>query len=1206
MKKIGEFVTKHKIFVIIVSLLLLIPTIIGIKNTRINYDILVYLPDDIETMKGQEILKDDFDMGAFSISIIDNMSSKDIIKLEEKIRKIEGVNLVATIADVTGSTIPLDFLPTEITDKVIKDGSTLLFITFKDTTSTDETLNAVKEIRKLESDSTKIGGMTAMALDTMDLSNEEIIVYIIIAVILCIIVLTLFLDSYVVPVLLLANIGLAILYNMGTNVFLGEISYITKAISAVLQLGVTTDFSIFLYHKYEKSKKKAKDNNQAMSEAISETLVSVLGSSLTTIAGFLALCTMNLTLGKDIGIVMAKGVLFGLICVVTVFPSLLLIFDKWIGKTSHKPFVPEFKHMKEFVIKHYKLIFVIFLILIIPASIGNFNTKVYYKLDKSLPDTLDSIVANNELKEKFNIVSPEIILLDKNIKTNAKEEMISKLKEIDGIDFVLSGTSLSKYGIDEILSEDITKIYKSDKYEMIFFNSLYDIATDELNNQIDEVNKLVKKYDKNAIIAGEGPLMKDLVQISDQDFKNVNYSSLAVIFVIMMFVLKSISLPVILICAIEFAIFINMGIPYYTNTTIPFIASIVIGTIQLGATIDYAILMTTKYLEKRQSGKDKFESIKSALNNSVSSIFVSGMCFFAATIGVGVYSKLEMIGSLCTLISRGAIISMLVVILVLPSLLLMFDKIICKTSLGFGGKNMKNVKKLGCLLLLCGMFGINNVSALTKEETVYTKLNADGSIKNTIVNEHLISKDKTINDVTNLKDILNINGDETFELNNNNIVWNNLGNDIFYRGTTTKNLPIETSITYKLNGEVKNAKDMLGKKGKVEIVINFKNNSSKDVLVNGTYQTMYTPFVVTMGTILNNNNSDINITNGKVVSTGTNNMVVALATPNLGNSLGIDLDNLNQITLSYTTKSFSLSSMYFVISPRVLNNIDLSVFDKMDVIYSKVNTLSDSSKLLVNGSKQLLSGTTELKGGIELIKSSLDNSISSLENSAAIDNATLSYIQNLAVTKAKEQIVAMENSIRSSAETKAIEGLTEEKINQIYNGVIYSLATNPYYLDLASNPTKKAELDGIIKSVVENVSKIVAKSTASDVAYQTSIEVATSTASSLSSMIATNVAETAKTNTIESLKTLSAALVKLSDGATSLNNGATELSTGLEKFDSEGISAITSLVNNNLKGFEERAKALVNLSKEYSTFTMKNSDTIGTTKFINVIDSVSK
>ncbi len=1204
MKKLGEFVTKHKISIIIISLLLLIPTIIGIKNTRINYDILVYLPDDIETMKGQEILKEDFNMGAFSISIIDNMSSKDIIELEEKIRKIEGVNLVATIADVTGSTIPLDFLPTEITDKVVKDGSTLLFITFEDTTSTDETLNAVKQIRQLESDSTKIGGMTAMALDTMDLSNEEIVVYIIIAVILCIIILTIFLDSYVVPFLLLANIGLAILYNMGTNVFLGEISYITKAISAVLQLGVTTDFSIFLYHKYEKLKKKSKNNNQAMSEAISETLVSVLGSSLTTIAGFLALCTMTLTLGKDIGLVMAKGVLFGLICVVTVFPSLLLIFDKWIEKTSHKPFIPEFKHTKEFVIKHYKLIFVIFLILIIPASIGNFNTKVYYKLDKSLPDTLDSIVANNELKEKFNIVSPEIILIDKNIKNNDKEEMISKLKEIDGIDFVLSGTSLSKYGIDEILSEDVTKIYKSDKYEMIFFNSLYDIATDELNNQIDEVNELVKKYDENAIIAGEGPLMKDLVQISDQDFKNVNYSSLAVIFIIMMFVLKSISLPIILICAIEFAIFINMGIPYYTNTTIPFIASIVIGTIQLGATIDYAILMTTKYLEKRQSGKDKFESIRSALNNSVGSIFVSGMCFFAATIGVGVYSKLEMIGSLCTLISRGAIISMLVVILVLPSLLLIFDKIICKTSLGFGGKKMKNVKKIGCLFLLCGMFGINNVSALTKEETVYTKLNADGSIKTTIVNEHLISKDKTINDVTNLKDILNINGDETYELNDNNIVWNNLGNDIFYRGTTTKNLPIETSITYKLNGETKNVNDMIGKKGEVEITINFKNTSSKDVLINGTYQTMYTPFVVTMGTILNDNNSDISITNGKVVSTGTNNMIVAIATPNLGNSLGIDLDNLNQITLTYTTKSFSLSSMYFVISPRVLSNIDLSVFDKMDSIYSKVNTLSDSSKLLVDGSKQLLSGTTELKSGIELIKSNLDSSISSLENSSAIDSETLSYIQNLAVTKAKEQIVAMENSIRSSAEAQAIEGLTEEKINQIYNSVISSLATNPYYLDLATDPTKKAELDGIIKSVVENVSKIVAKSTASDVAYQTSIEVATSTASSLSSMIATNVAETAKTNTLESLKTLSSALVKLSDGATSVNDGAIELNAGIEKFDSEGISTITNLVNNNLKNFEERAKALVNLSKDYSTFTMKNSDTIGTTKFINVIDSV--
>lgn len=1206
MKKIGDFVTKHKILIIIVSLLLLIPTIIGIKNTRINYDILVYLPEDIETMKGQKILKDDFDMGAFSISIIDNMNSKDIIKLENEIRKIEGVNLVATIADITGTTIPLEFLPTEITDRIIKDNSTLLFITFKDTTSTDETLNAVEEIRKLESENTKIGGMTAMALDTMDLSNEEIIVYVVIAVLLCIIVLTISLDSYIVPILLLSNIGLAILYNMGTNIFLGEISYITKAISAVLQLGVTTDFSIFLYHKYEKLKKNSKNNDEAMKEAINETLVSVLGSSLTTIAGFLALCTMTLTLGKDIGIVMAKGVLFGLICVVTVFPSLLLIFDKWIEKTRHKSFIPEFKHTKKFVMKNYKLIFVIFLILIVPAVIGNFNTKVYYKLDKSLPDTLDSIVANTELKEKFNIVSPEIILLDKNIKLNDKEEMISKLKEIDGIDFILSGTSLSKSGIDQILSNDITKIYKSDKYEMIFFNSLYDIATDELNNQIDEVNELVKKYDENAIIAGEGPLMKDLVQISDQDFKNVNYSSLAIIFIIMMFVLKSISLPVILICAIEFAIFINMGIPYYTNTTIPFIASIVIGTIQLGATIDYAILMTTKYLEKRKNGIDKFEAVKSAMDNSVSSIFVSGMCFFAATIGVGVYSKLEMIGSLCTLISRGAIISMLVVILVLPSLLLIFDNVICKTSSGFGGKKMKMKKKISYLLLLCGILSINNVSALTKEETVYTKLNPDGSIKTTIVNEHLISKDNQINDITNLKDILNINGDETFELNNDNIVWNNLGNDIYYRGTISKNLPIETSITYKLNNEEKNVKDILGKSGKVEIIINFKNNSSKDVLINGTYQTMYTPFVVTMGTILDSNNSNIKITNGKVVSTGTNNIAIALATPNLGNSLGINLDDLNSITLSYDTKNFSLGSIYFVISPRVLSNIDLSVFDKMDTIYSKVNTLSDSSKLLVEGSKKLLEGSSNLKNGVELIKNNLDNSISSLENSASIDDDTITYIQNLAVTKAKEQITSMESSIRSSASNKALEGLTEEKINQIYNTVIYSLATNPYYLDLASTPTKQAELDGIIKSVVENVSKVVATTTASDVAYQTSVEVATTTANTLSSMIAITVADTAKNNTIESLKTLSSALFELNNGVTELNSGVIELSSGIEKFDSDGINAISNLVNNNLKDFEERAKALVNLSKEYNTFTMKNINDLGTTKFISVIDSISK
>ena len=684
MKKLGEFVCKNKIMIIIVSCLLLIPALIGMVKTKINYDILVYLPKDIETMKGQDILADDFNMGAFSTVVVENMSSYDILMLEDKIKEIDGVEKVVSLADLTGTTIPKEMLPSEIVDKVSKDNSELMLITFKTSTSNEKTLDAVKEIRDITDKSTKVGGMTAMVLDTMDLSNSEIVAYVIIAVILCIIVLMLALDSYFAPILLLGNIGVAILFNMGTNIFLGNISYITKAISAVLQLGVTTDFSIFLYHKYENAKKKTKNKDKAMSEAISETLVSVLGSSLTTVAGFLALCTMNLTLGRDIGIVMAKGVIMGLICVVTLFPSLILVFDKKLSSHKHKPIIPEFKRLKEFTLKHYIAIFIVFLVLLIPAWYGNKNVDVYYNLDKSLPKDLASSIANTTLKEQYNIVSPEVVLVSNNLKNNDINDMVSEIKKIDGIDLVLSASELSNLGIPEsIMSDEVKGIFKSDKYQMIFINSIYGTATDELNSQIDKVNKIVKSYDKKSIVAGEGALMKDLVEISDKDFHNVNYTSIGVILVIMLIVLKSISLPILLVCGIEFAILVNMSVPYYMGSTIPFIASIVIGTIQLGATIDYAILMTTKYLEERKKGVEKHKAMKNALDNSVNSIFVSGLCFFAATFGVGVYSKLEMIGSLCTLISRGAIISMIVVIMILPSILLIFDSLITKTTKGF-------------------------------------------------------------------------------------------------------------------------------------------------------------------------------------------------------------------------------------------------------------------------------------------------------------------------------------------------------------------------------------------------------------------------------------------------------------------------------------------------------------------------------------------
>ena len=573
-------------------------------------------------------------------------------------------------------------LPDEVKDKLYKDNTTPVLVTFKDGISEDTTMETVEKLREISNENCKISGMTATVLDTRNLSDSEVIIYVMIAVALCLIILQLALDSYLAPVLMLLNIGMAVLYNMGTNAFLGQTSYITKAISAVLQLGVTMDFAIFLYHSYKAEKEKASNNDEAMATAIAKTLVSVLGSSLTTIAGFLALCSMNLTLGKDIGLVMAKGILIGVITAVTTLPAMLLVFDKWVEKTKHKEILPRFEKVKNFNLKHYKAILVAFIVILPFAVYGYTHTENYYNLSKSLPDTLNSIQANNELKDKFDMVSTELLLVDKNMPDYKLNEMLDKIESLDGIEWTLSYSKISKeVNIPkEMLPEDITSIFESDKYQMVIINSKYEIATNELNSQIEEVNKIIKEYDDTAILAGEGPLMKDLVEISDHDFNSVNTVSIAIILVIMVFVLKSVSLPIILIAAIEFAIFINMGIPAYTGTVIPFIASIVIGTIQLGATIDYAILITTKYKTARIEGKDKHQAIDEALGTSIQSIIVSALCFFGATFGVGMYSKIEMIGSLCSLMARGAIISMVTVLTVLPAFLIVFDKIICKTT----------------------------------------------------------------------------------------------------------------------------------------------------------------------------------------------------------------------------------------------------------------------------------------------------------------------------------------------------------------------------------------------------------------------------------------------------------------------------------------------------------------------------------------------
>ena len=686
MKRIADKITNNGILILIVSFILLIVSVFGYINTRVNYDILVYLPDSIETIKGENILTDDFGLGSYAFVMVDNKSSNYILNLEDKIKDIKNVNAVYSVADVIDTTIPYDMLPDEVKDKLYSDNETIIFVTFDGSTSEDSTITAVRELRETVNDETRVSSMTAMVIDTMDLSNQEIVAYVAIAVLFCLIILLLTTDSYIIPFLLLGNIGIAIIYNMGSNYFLGDISYITKSISAVLQLGVTTDFSIFLYHKYEDSKKKIKDKKKAMSDAIVQTFKSILGSSLTTFAGFLALCTMDLLLGKDIGLVMAKGVLFGLLTVVTIFPAFLLIFDKQIDKTKHKILLPEFKKLPKFITSKSKAILIIFIILMIPAYYGNSHYDVYYKLDDSLPKDLAFNVANSDLAKKFNITSPEIIILDKDVSSSEVEELTDELKNVKGIDLVLAPSEIINNGLETILPDELQDLFNNDKYQLILTNSTYEIASDKLNDQITTINKIVHKYDKKAIVAGEGALMKDLINIADHDFKLVNYTSLAVIFVIMVLVLKSLSLPIILSLVIEFAIFVNMSIAYYTGTSLPFIASIVVGTIQLGATIDYAILMSTTYIEKRQKSADKKKCMEETLQFTIPSIITSALCFFAATSSVGFYTKIDMIGSICNLLARGSLISMASVIFILPTLLMMFDKIILKN---------KNAKKEG-------------------------------------------------------------------------------------------------------------------------------------------------------------------------------------------------------------------------------------------------------------------------------------------------------------------------------------------------------------------------------------------------------------------------------------------------------------------------------------------------------------------------------
>ncbi|MFR0756219.1 efflux RND transporter permease subunit [Hominisplanchenecus sp.] len=691
MVKTGKWIAKHRILIVLIGILLLIPSVIGTIKTRINYDILSYLPESLETVKGQDVMVDEFGTGAFSMVVVEDMPLKDVQKLKNKFEEIEHVKKVLWYDDIADISVPTSMMPKDLKDIFFADDSTMMLVLFDNTTSSDEAMEAVTNMRAIADKQCFISGMSGVVTDIKNLCLQELPIYVAIAALFSFIVLEITGTSFVVPILFLLCIGISILYNMGTNIFLGEISYLTQALVAILQLGVTMDYSIFLLDSFEENKKRFPgDKNRAMGHAISNTFKSIVSSSITTVAGFAALCLMTFALGKNLGIVMAKGVIIGVICCVTLLPAIILIFDPLIEKTKHKPLIKNTNRLSGFIIRHYKIWLAVFCIGLLPAVYGNNHTKIYYNIDKSLPSTLDSNVANKKLEDTFDMSTMHIIMMDKNISNANKTTLMKDIEKVDGVKWAFGLNSVFGANVPaSMIPKDVKDMLQSDEQELVFVCSKYSSATDESNSQIAAINDLVKKYDSNGMVIGEAPLMKDLQDVTDIDLVNVNVASVAAIFIIIMLVFKSISVPIILVAVIEFAINVNMAIPFFQGIELPFVASIVVGTIQLGATVDYAILMTSRYQKERRKGFGKKEAVMNAHKACALSIMTSGFSFFAATFGVAWYSKVDMIGAICTLLSRGALISMACVIFILPAMFIIFDKVICKTSIDFLGEKAK-------------------------------------------------------------------------------------------------------------------------------------------------------------------------------------------------------------------------------------------------------------------------------------------------------------------------------------------------------------------------------------------------------------------------------------------------------------------------------------------------------------------------------------
>lgn len=1247
--KFGKAVTKKRKFILVLAVILLIPSIMGIMATRINYDVLSYLPDSIETMKGQEILQEDFGKGGFSMVMIEDMEKKDVAKVKSRIEDVDHVDSVIWYDSIMDVSVPYEILPDSIVDGFNSGDTTLMAVFFDTGVSEDESLQAVSEIRSIGGKQCFVSGMTAFVEDLKELAEAEEPIYVGLAVLLACIVLSIFMDSWAVPFIFLAGIGMAILYNLGSNVFTGEISYITKALSAVLQLGVTMDYSIFLWHSYcEERHKSPEDNNEAMAKAVAKTLSSVAGSSITTIAGFLALCFMTFTLGMDLGIVMAKGVLLGVIGSVTILPSLLLTFDRLIEKTRHTEIMPRFDRVSSFVTRHHKAFALLFVILLVPSFIGYQKADVYYNLDRSVPQSLPFAVANEKLGDEFDMNTTHMLLVDSQMDKKEVAAMMKEIDEVDGVKFTLGMESALGPAVpDEILPTGLESTLKSDDYQLILINSEYKVASDKVNGQIDAINEIVDKYDSGGMLIGEAPCTKDLIDITDRDFKVVSLISILAIFIIIGLVLRSPGLPVILVAVIELAIFINMGIPYYTGTVLPFIASICISTIQLGATVDYAILMTVRYRRERASGRDREAAVRIAHSATMPSVAVSALGFFAATFGVGIYSDIDIISSLCSLMARGAIVSMLVVMFILPSMLMIFDRN------GGQGKMKKRNRQVTAVITAglmavsmgAGTVSVHGATVPEKDETVYVVTDAAGEQQDVIVSDRLVNSDGAgkLEDVTSLKNIENTKGDEKFTRDGNRLVWNAAGEDIYYQGTTDREVPVTMDIRYYLDGEEISGADLQGKSGKVKISIDY--SCTEDA-----------PFVAMSAMLLDDSTmKNVKVSSGKVIDDGDRRIVVAAAAPGLtgmapeiAEAAGIS----DRVEITGTARKFDVEDIMTVVTGDLLKDLDAGDLGSLD-LDGQIGAMDSAAKQLMSGTDRLYNGLEALEEGSGTMK---DGAAQAAEGSRALAAGTEALTQkiNSKLVPAAEELSAgssrlyagaksvssnletlsqgadsvaggisqLKSAMESASADAGLMALLEElKESGELSEEGYNKLASALQEQAAAQKAQQAELlksVGTIEAGAQQVSGGIdalqeAVGSADSQSSETLVGGAGALTAGMNSLTESIGGTAAEGETLaggaESLNAGAAQLAtamesmdegsgSLLEGVGELDAGAYRLNRGMQQFYSQAIEKIKDLYENGLKGLTDSMQNILDSGDSYSIFSDKAEGTDSSVSFV--------